>query len=61
MVCVTMFLVTSPATNQPTTPGQSQLGIQLVGGPTAILEYGGLRWLTDPALSPPGEYGGLPS
>jgi L-ascorbate metabolism protein UlaG (beta-lactamase superfamily) len=39
--------------------GQAQLGIQLVGGPTAILEYGGLRWLTDPALSPPGEYGGL--
>jgi L-ascorbate metabolism protein UlaG (beta-lactamase superfamily) len=37
----------------------TQLGIQLVGGPTAILEYGGLRWLTDPALSPPGEYGGL--
>jgi L-ascorbate metabolism protein UlaG (beta-lactamase superfamily) len=36
-----------------------QLSIQLVGGPTAILEYGGLRWLTDPALSPPGEYGGL--
>ena len=30
-----------------------------MGGPTAILEYGGLRWLTDPALSPPGEYGGL--
>jgi L-ascorbate metabolism protein UlaG (beta-lactamase superfamily) len=36
-----------------------QLAIQLVGGPTAILEYGGLRWLTDPTLSPPGEYGGL--
>ena len=35
------------------------LGIELVGGPTAILEYGGVRWLTDPALSPPGEYGGL--
>lgn len=35
------------------------LGIQLVGGPTALLEYGGLRWLTDPALSPPGVYGGL--
>src|SRR5215216_4419829 len=31
---------------------------QLVGGPTALLEYGGLRWLTDPALSPPGEYAG---
>jgi L-ascorbate metabolism protein UlaG (beta-lactamase superfamily) len=38
---------------------QPQLGIQLVGGPTAILEYGGLRWLTDPALSPPGQYAGL--
>jgi L-ascorbate metabolism protein UlaG (beta-lactamase superfamily) len=37
----------------------SQLAIQLVGGPTAIVEYGGLRWLTDPALSPPGEYAGL--
>jgi L-ascorbate metabolism protein UlaG (beta-lactamase superfamily) len=37
----------------------TQLSIQLVGGPTAILEYGGLRWLTDPTLSPPGEYGGL--
>jgi L-ascorbate metabolism protein UlaG (beta-lactamase superfamily) len=35
------------------------LSVQLVGGPTAILEYGGLRWLTDPALSPPGDYGGL--
>jgi L-ascorbate metabolism protein UlaG (beta-lactamase superfamily) len=34
--------------------------LTLVGGPTAILGYGGLRWLTDPALSPPGEYeGGL--
>jgi L-ascorbate metabolism protein UlaG (beta-lactamase superfamily) len=30
-----------------------------VGGPTAILEYGGLRWLTDPTFSPPGAYGGL--
>ena len=34
--------------------------LTLVGGPTAILGYGRLRWLTDPALSPPGEYeGGL--
>ena len=36
-------------------PAESQLGIRLVEGPTAILEYGGLRWLTDPALSAPGE------
>jgi L-ascorbate metabolism protein UlaG (beta-lactamase superfamily) len=34
------------------------LTAQLVGGPTAILEYAGLRWLTDPSLSPPGEYAG---
>jgi L-ascorbate metabolism protein UlaG (beta-lactamase superfamily) len=36
------------------------LTAHLVGGPTAVLEYAGLRWLTDPSLSPPGEYeGGL--
>lgn len=34
------------------------LELTLVGGPTAILDYGGLRWLTDPSLSPPGEYAG---
>jgi L-ascorbate metabolism protein UlaG (beta-lactamase superfamily) len=32
--------------------------LTLVGGPTAILSFGGLRWLTDPSLSPPGEYAG---
>jgi L-ascorbate metabolism protein UlaG (beta-lactamase superfamily) len=32
--------------------------LTLVGGPTALLEYAGLRWLTDPALSAPGEYAG---
>lgn len=32
--------------------------LTLIGGPTAIIEYAGLRWLTDPALSPPGEYAG---
>jgi hypothetical protein len=34
------------------------LELTLVGGPTAMLEYGGLRWLTDPTASPPGEYAG---
>jgi len=34
------------------------LTLTLIGGPTAVLEYGGLRWLTDPAFSPPGEYAG---
>ena len=43
----------SDATDPGLAEAQPQLGIQLVGGPTAILEYGGLRCLTDPALSPP--------
>lgn len=37
----------------------STLSARLVGGPTAIIEYAGMRWLTDPALSPPGQYGAL--
>jgi L-ascorbate metabolism protein UlaG (beta-lactamase superfamily) len=49
----------SRATDRRFAGAQPQLGIQLVGGPTAILEYGGVRWLTDPTLSPPGEYAGL--
>jgi L-ascorbate metabolism protein UlaG (beta-lactamase superfamily) len=35
------------------------LSAQLIGRPTVLLEYAGLRWLTDPALSPPGHYGWL--
>jgi L-ascorbate metabolism protein UlaG (beta-lactamase superfamily) len=36
------------------------LSARLIGGPTAVIEYADLRWLTDPTLSPPGEYeGGL--
>lgn len=30
----------------------------LIGGPTAVLEYAGLRWLTDPTFSARGEYAG---
>jgi L-ascorbate metabolism protein UlaG (beta-lactamase superfamily) len=34
--------------------------LTFIGGPTALLRYGGINWLTDPAFSPPGEYeGGL--
>jgi L-ascorbate metabolism protein UlaG (beta-lactamase superfamily) len=29
--------------------------LTLIGGPTALIEYGGLRWLTDPTLSPAGD------
>jgi L-ascorbate metabolism protein UlaG (beta-lactamase superfamily) len=32
------------------------LTIQVIGGPTAVLELGGLRLLTDPTFDPPGEY-----
>jgi L-ascorbate metabolism protein UlaG (beta-lactamase superfamily) len=35
------------------------LELTLIGGPTAIVEYGGLRWLTDPTFSPPGEHDDL--
>jgi L-ascorbate metabolism protein UlaG (beta-lactamase superfamily) len=54
-----MSWVSTDPTDQRTARVRSQLSIELVGGPTAILEYGGLRWLTDPALSRPGEYGGI--
>lgn len=30
--------------------------VQLVGGPTAVLDIGGLRLLTDPTFDPPGSY-----
>lgn len=32
------------------------VSVRLVGGPTAVLEYGGLRFLTDPTFDPPGTY-----
>jgi L-ascorbate metabolism protein UlaG (beta-lactamase superfamily) len=39
----------------PTNAG-ARVVLQSIGGPTAILEYGGLRFLTDPTFSPPGDY-----
>jgi L-ascorbate metabolism protein UlaG (beta-lactamase superfamily) len=54
-----MTQINAPASSARPERSESRLAIQLVGGPTAVLEYEGLRWLTDPALSPPGEYGGL--
>jgi L-ascorbate metabolism protein UlaG (beta-lactamase superfamily) len=35
------------------------LDLTLIGGPTAVFTYGGLRWLTDPTFSPPGAYDNL--
>src|SRR5262245_53260101 len=34
--------------------------VRLVGGPTAVVELGGLRLLTDPTFSPPGVYESAP-
>ncbi|HEY1972772.1 MAG TPA: MBL fold metallo-hydrolase [Pseudonocardia sp.] len=37
---------------RPTTP----ITVQLIGGPTALIEIGGLRLLTDPTFDPPGDH-----
>lgn len=33
---------------------KNKLNVTYVGGPTALLEFGGLRWLTDPTFDPGG-------
>lgn len=33
-----------------------QIPVRALGGPTALFEYGGLRFLTDPTFDPPREY-----
>jgi L-ascorbate metabolism protein UlaG (beta-lactamase superfamily) len=43
---------------RPDEPTSPTLSVRLVGGPTAVLDYAGLRWLTDPTFSAPGEYAG---
>ncbi|MBH5337619.1 MBL fold metallo-hydrolase [Streptomyces pactum] len=35
----------------------AQFPVRVFGGPTALFEYGGLRFLTDPTFDGPGEYG----
>ncbi|MBA6439010.1 MBL fold metallo-hydrolase [Streptomyces sp. GMR22] len=34
-----------------------QFPVRVLGGPTALFEYGGLRFLTDPTFDGPGDYG----
>lgn len=34
----------------------SRFPVQVFGGPTALFEYGGLRFLTDPTFDAPGDY-----
>jgi L-ascorbate metabolism protein UlaG (beta-lactamase superfamily) len=38
------------------TSSPGRLGVRLAGGPTAVLELGGVRLLTDPTFDPPGRY-----
>ncbi|WP_330181973.1 MBL fold metallo-hydrolase [Nocardia sp. NBC_01503] len=37
---------------------REQIPVHVLGGPTALFEYGGLRFLTDPTFDAPGEYQG---
>src|SRR5918995_3923197 len=39
----------------PDTAQSTSLTVFAVGGPTAVLEFAGLRFLTDPSFDPPGE------
>jgi L-ascorbate metabolism protein UlaG (beta-lactamase superfamily) len=36
--------------------GSSNIKLTLIGGPTVLIEYEGLRILTDPTFDPPGHY-----
>ena len=36
---------------------RSALAIGAVGGATAVIDYGGLRLVSDPTFDPPGDYG----
>ncbi|TDC82644.1 MBL fold metallo-hydrolase [Micromonospora sp. KC606] len=33
-----------------------EIPVRVYGGPTTLIEYGGLRFVTDPTFDPPGEY-----
>ncbi|MCX4730280.1 MBL fold metallo-hydrolase [Streptomyces sp. NBC_01363] len=39
-----------------TSPTSEQFPVRVFGGPTALFEYGGLRFLTDPTFDAPGDY-----
>ncbi|MGW7433699.1 MBL fold metallo-hydrolase [Streptomyces sp. NPDC054861] len=46
-------------TDAPTTPATTAsalVPVHVFGGPTALIEYGGLRFLTDPTFDAPGAY-----
>ncbi|RNG38364.1 MBL fold metallo-hydrolase [Streptomyces botrytidirepellens] len=39
-----------------TSPADQRFPVRVFGGPTALFEYGGLRFLTDPTFDAPGDY-----
>lgn len=39
--------------------GRRELHAMVLGGPTTVLDYGGLRFLSDPTFDPPGPHGYL--
>ncbi|MFI6370075.1 MBL fold metallo-hydrolase [Streptomyces sp. NPDC050546] len=40
----------------PSATNREQFPVRVFGGPTALFEYGGLRFLTDPTFDAPGDY-----
>lgn len=40
----------------PSVTTREQFPVRVFGGPTALFEYGGLRFLTDPTFDAPGDY-----
>jgi L-ascorbate metabolism protein UlaG (beta-lactamase superfamily) len=49
-------MTTSSPTAKSAAPATAAINVQLVGGPTAIVEIGGIRLLIDPAFDPPGDH-----
>jgi L-ascorbate metabolism protein UlaG (beta-lactamase superfamily) len=48
--------INAPIQRRYRSPEMPKLTLQLIGGPTALISYGGLRFLTDPTFDPPGEH-----
>ncbi|MCP2338445.1 MBL fold metallo-hydrolase [Actinomadura rupiterrae] len=46
----------APASGAPASEPPLDLAVTVVGGPTTLLETGGLRILVDPTFDPPGDY-----
>jgi L-ascorbate metabolism protein UlaG (beta-lactamase superfamily) len=58
--CAALFMLTlcacRPAVRSAAPPPSASVQVRWLGGPTALLTYGGLRVLTDPMLGPRGEH-----